>query len=127
MAYDAGLARRIREVLEGRPEITERPMFGGLAFLVDGKMFVGIQGAILMARVGPQRYADALNLPHVRPMDFTGRPMKGYVYVDEPALADERNLQAWVGWCVNHVAALPAKKLKAKREGQKRMPKEKAK
>jgi TfoX/Sxy family transcriptional regulator of competence genes len=109
MAFDPGLAERVRAVLAGRPGISERRMFGGLAFLVDGKMFIGIRNASLMARVGPQRHEDALGLPHVRPMDFTGRPMKGYVYVDPPALAEERDLKAWVLWCVEHVAALPAK------------------
>jgi TfoX/Sxy family transcriptional regulator of competence genes len=87
MAFDPELAERVRTVLAGRPDITERRMFGGLAFLVDGKMFIGIRNASLMARVGPQRHEDALALPHVRPMDFTGRPMKGYVYVDPLALA----------------------------------------
>lgn len=84
-------------------------MFGGLAFLVDGKMFVGISGFNLMARVGPEHYLDALAMPNVRQMDFTGRPMKGYVYVDPPALEEDQNLKAWVTWCVSYVAALPKK------------------
>jgi len=110
MAYDLGLAQRIREALADRPGITERRMFGGLAFLVDGKMFVGVQESVLMARVGPERHHDALAVPHVREMDFTGRPMKGYVYVDPPALAEDRNLSHWVQWCVTYVASLPAKR-----------------
>lgn len=110
MAYDAGLAQRVREVLGDRPDVCERAMFGGLAFLVDGKMFVGIQGSVLMARVGPQRHEDALAVPHTRQMDFTGRPMKGYVYVDPPGLTQDQDLAAWVRWCVAYVAALPAKK-----------------
>ncbi|WP_418318900.1 TfoX/Sxy family protein [Piscinibacter sakaiensis] len=114
MAYDAGLAQRIREVLGDRPGVSERAMFGGLAFLVDGKMFVGVHESTLMARVGAERHEDALAVPHVRPMDFTGRPMKGYVYVDAPGLREDKDLQAWVRWCVEHVAALPAKKGKAK-------------
>ena len=109
MAFDPGLAQRVREALAGRAGITERRMFGGLAFLVDGKMFVGISGEKLMARVGPERYQDALALPHVRQMDFTGRPMQGYVYVEPAGLAADRDLAAWVTWCVNFVAALPAK------------------
>lgn len=112
MAYDLGLAQRIREALDGRPGISERKMFGGLAFLVDGKMFVGVQDSTLMARVGPERHQDALAVPHVREMDFTGRSMKGYVYVDTPALAEDHDLQAWVQWCVSFVAGLPAKKVK---------------
>ena len=116
MAYDTAIAQRVRDILERRPGISERPMFGGLAFLIDGKMFVGILGSALMARVGVERHADALNVPHVRQMDFTGRPMKGYVYVDEPGLREDRNLKAWVQWCADYVAALPAKTLKAKRQ-----------
>jgi TfoX/Sxy family transcriptional regulator of competence genes len=112
MAYDLGLAQRIREALNGRPDISERRMFGGLAFLVDGKMFVGVQDSTLMARVGPERHKDALTVPHVREMDFTGRPRKGYVYVDAPGLVDDHDLQAWVQWCASFVAGLPSKKVK---------------
>jgi TfoX/Sxy family transcriptional regulator of competence genes len=112
MAYDPGLAQRIREALGQRSDVSERAMFGGLAFLVDGKMFVGIRDSSLMARVGPERHSDALAMPGVRVMDFTGRPMKGYVYIDPPALADDRDLAAWVSWCVQYVAQLPAKKAK---------------
>lgn len=106
MAYDPGLAQRVRESLNEQPGITERKMFGGLAFLLHGKMFVGINGSTLMARVGPDRYDDALALPHVRPMDFTGRPMKGYVYIDAPGLTEDSALAAWVNWCAGHAASL---------------------
>lgn len=109
MAYDSGLAQRVREALAHQAGITEKKMFGGLAFLLDGKMFVGISGSALMARVGAERYAQALAQPHVRPMDFTGRPLTGYVYIDPPALHRDPDLAAWVGGCVRHVAALPAK------------------
>jgi hypothetical protein len=114
MAFDSGLAQRIREVIGQEAGVTERAMFGGLAFLVDGKMFVGIQGSTLMARVGADRHADALALAHVREMDFTGRPMKGYVYIDPPGLREDQDLKAWVLWCRGHVAALPARKAKAR-------------
>jgi TfoX/Sxy family transcriptional regulator of competence genes len=110
MAYDPGLAQRVREVLGERAGITERAMFGGLAFLVDGKMFVGIRNSSLMARVGPERHSDALAMPSVRVMDFTGRPMKGYVYIDPPAIAEDHDLMAWVSWCVEYVALLPSKR-----------------
>jgi len=79
-------------------------MFGGLAFLLEGKMFIGIRNSSLMARVGPEHHRDALAMPGVRVMDFTGRPMKGYVYIDPPALVEERDLAAWVWWCVQYVA-----------------------
>lgn len=112
MAYDLDLAQRVRSTLGPRPGLSEREMFGGLAFLIDGKMFVGISGPKLMARIGPEHYADALALPNVREMAFTGRPMKGYVYVDPPGLTSDRDLEAWVTWCVNYVAALPRKAAK---------------
>ena len=89
-------------------------MFGGLAFLHDGRMFVGISGSRLMARVGLERYHDALALPHVREMNFTGKPMKGYVYIDPPGLAEDRDVSAWVSWCADHVSGLPAKVSKRK-------------
>jgi TfoX/Sxy family transcriptional regulator of competence genes len=71
LTYDEGLAERIRVVLEGRPKVTEKKMFGGVAFLLDGKMFVGIVKDDLMVRVGPDRYEEAIRQRHVRPMDFT--------------------------------------------------------
>ena len=109
MAYNEGLAQRVREALGSRRGVTERRMFGGLAFLLDGKMFAGISGSKLMARVGAERYRDALALHHVREMNFTGKPMKGYVYVEPQGLAEDSELLAWVSWCASHVAALPAK------------------
>ena len=95
MAYDEGLAQRIREALDSAG-ITEKKMFGGLSFLSRGHMFVCVVGNTLMARIGPEAYADALRLPHVREMDFTGRPMKGYVFVDPPAIERDDDLERWV-------------------------------
>jgi TfoX/Sxy family transcriptional regulator of competence genes len=110
MAFDEGLAQRVREALASRESISERKMFGGLAFLLEGKMFVGVSGAKLLARVGTERYLDALALPHVHEMTFTGKPMKGFVYVEPPGLAEDRDLLAWVSWCAGYVASLPPKK-----------------
>ena len=109
MAFDPGLAQRVREVLADRPNISERAMFGGLAFLVGGRMFVGIRDSSLMARVGAERHQDALAMPGVRVMDFTGRPMNGYVYIDAPAISADQDLKAWVLWCVEFVSRLPEK------------------
>jgi len=97
MAYDEALADRIRRVLGPRPDVTEKQMFGGLAFLLDGKMFCGLAKGRLMVRVGAERHAEALARPHVRPMDFTGRPMTGYVYVDPAGYRTDRTLAAWIG------------------------------
>jgi hypothetical protein len=109
LAYDEGLAERIRDALRGRQGVSERRMFGGIAFMLDGNMALGIVGESLMARVGPLRYADALALPHVRPMDFTGKPMKGYVYVDPPGIEEDAALENWITACSAFVASLPPK------------------
>lgn len=109
MSFDPGLAQRIRETLADRPGVTERKMFGGLAFMVNGNMVAGVLGDTLMARVGPDAHAAALARAHVREMDFTGWPMKGYVYVDAPGLEEDSALAGWVGECLRFVGALPGK------------------
>ena len=115
MAFDEGLAERIRETLADVRGVSERRMFGGLAFMLHGHMFVGVVGSTLMARVGPDRYATALRRPHAREMDFTGRPMQGYVYVDENGTAEDADLAAWVALCRGHAATLPPKPFKSSR------------
>ena len=112
MAFDPLLADRVRKVLGNRSSVTERKMFGGLAFLLDDKMFIGIRDSTLMARVGPERHQDALAMPSVRVMDFTGRPLKGYVYVDAPAISTDKDLKDWVLWCADYVCRLPQKQAK---------------
>jgi TfoX/Sxy family transcriptional regulator of competence genes len=104
--YDRDLADRIRKALIGQRGVTEKEMFGGIAFLLRGKMFCGIAGDALMARVGPERYEQALAKPHVREMDFTGRPMRGYVFIDTPGLRTQRALAAWVTNCIHFVSTL---------------------
>jgi len=107
MSYDEGLAERIRQVLGPRDDIEERKMFGGLAFLRGGRMFCGIASGDLMVRVGPDAYEKALGKPHVRPMDFTGRPLKGYVYVALAGLRTAAALRAWVRQGADFVSTLP--------------------
>ena len=109
MAYDEGLAQRIRDLLEGRGDVDEKKMFGGLAFLVRRHMACGINGTEFMGRVGPARYDEALAEDHAREMDFTGRSLKGYVYVSEAGIAEDSELARWVGWCVEHAEGLPPK------------------
>jgi TfoX/Sxy family transcriptional regulator of competence genes len=109
VAYDEKLAQRMREALAGDPGITEKKMFGGIAFLRHGLMFVGVSDASLMARVGPANYEDSLRRKHVREMDFTGRPMKGYVFVDEDGLKTEEQLRFWLRRAKDFVATLPPK------------------
>ena len=112
MSYDEGLAERLREALQSKRDISEKKMFGGLAFMSRGYMFIGITGDILMARVGPEYYQRALSRPHVRVMDFTGKPMKGYVFVDPPGFENDSDLSDWVQRCHRFVQSLPPKKPK---------------
>lgn len=109
MAYDEGLAQRLRELFAERREVVEKKMFGGVAFMVHGHMCVGIIGDSLMARVGPEEYAAALRRPHAREMDFTGRAMKGFVAVEAAGIESDRNLRRWVAACERFVGSLPAK------------------
>lgn len=108
MAYDEGLAQRIRELLADSPTV-EKKMFGGIAFMSRGHMFVGIVGDTLMARIGPGPYEEALMQPHVRKMDFTGKPMKGYIYVDPPGIERDEDLSRWIMVSRGFVHTLPPK------------------
>ena len=109
MAYDERLAQRVRKLLSDHPGVTERKMFGGIAFMVRGNMCCGIVKNDLMVRVGPQQYERALAEPGARPMDFTGRPMKGMLYVDGGVLRSAKTLAAWVRLGADFAASLPAK------------------
>ncbi len=115
MAYDEGLAERLRELLPEHADIAEKMIFGGLCLLSRGHMFVDIVGEALMARVGPDAYEKALRRPHARVMDFTGRPMKGYVFVDAPGHEEERDLKRWVDDSLKFVKTLPEKAPRRKR------------
>jgi TfoX/Sxy family transcriptional regulator of competence genes len=115
MAYDLALAARIRDAAMRHRGVSEKAMFGGLAFLRDGKMFVGVLGGELLARVGPEAHDAALARPGARVMDFSGRPMQGYVFVRAAALRDARTLRRWVDECAAHVATLPDKARKPAR------------
>lgn len=107
MAYDEALAERIRAILADRADVTERRMFGGLAFMVGDRMAVGVMHDDLMVRLGADATAEALSQPHVRPMDFTGRPAKGMVYVAPAGVDSDAELARWVQASVAHVASLP--------------------
>jgi TfoX/Sxy family transcriptional regulator of competence genes len=109
MAYDEQLADRIRDILEGRSDVGERKMFGGLAFMLDGNMCCGVVGADLMLRLGREGAGTALERPHVRPMDFTGRPITTMVYV-EPEGVRGASLRRWVEEAATFVRTLPPKR-----------------
>ncbi len=115
MAYDEKLAARIRALLACREGFSERKMFGGIAFMIGGKMCCGVLDGNLVARIGADEYTRALAEPHVRPMDFTGRPMKGYVYVGCEGLGDDGGLRAWVERAAAFTASLPERKTRQKR------------
>lgn len=111
MAYDEDLADRVRDALPDDAPVVERKMFGGLAFLLNGNMFCGIVHDALMLRLGPDGAPQALAGAHVRPMDFTGRPMQNMVLVDSPGLRDDA-LQRWIDQAAAFVRGLPPKPAK---------------
>ena len=96
MAYDEELAVRIRHALRQRTDITERRMFGGLSFLRDGRMCCGIVGNDLVVRLLDKEMPSALQRAHVRPMDLTGKPLRGFVYVAPDAIATDDGLREWI-------------------------------
>lgn len=109
MAYDEGTAQRLREALGESPEIVEKTMFGGIAFMMSGHMCCGVAGKVLMARVGPAQYERALSRPHAREMDFTGKPLRGFVYVDPGGFESDGALMSWISLCRSFVRTLPPK------------------
>jgi TfoX/Sxy family transcriptional regulator of competence genes len=109
MAYDEALAERIRDVLAARSDVSERKMFGGIAFMLGGNMAVGVIGEDLMVRLDPADAEKALTEPHARPMDFTGRPMKNMVYVDSGGTDADEDLAAWVEAGADFASSLPPK------------------
>ena len=108
MAYDETLAARIRDAFGPRTDLREQKMFGGLAFMVGSHMCCGIVGDELMLRVGAGA-EELLEKPHVRPMDFTGRPMKGFVFVSPEGVATDATLEEYVERALAFVGTLPPK------------------
>ncbi len=109
MAYDEMLAERVRNLLGQGQGVTEKKMFGGIAFMLRDNMCCGVVRDDLVVRVGPKKYEEALAEPHARPMDFTGRPLKGMVYVGPGGYRSEEDLANWVKRSVNLAASLPPK------------------
>ena len=108
MAYDDALAQRVRDWLQDEPGVSEKKMFGGLAFLTAGNMTVGVYGDDLIARIGPEATDDALAEPGVRCFDMTGRPMRGWVLVAGDGLTGGE-LERWIGRARRYVDTLPPK------------------
>ena len=109
MAYDRELADRIREQLAAEDAVTEQEMFGGIAFLLGGNMAVGVSRDELMVRVGKDHGDEALEQPHTRPFDMTGRPMKAWVLVEAPGFETDEQLAAWVERGAAYARSLPPK------------------
>lgn len=109
MAYDEGLIERVREIVSDDPDIIEKKMFGGLAFMVQGNMALGLMTDDLMIRVGAEQLEEALARPHTRKMDLTGKPMKGFVVVEAEGYEGDEDLARWVKQGVGYARSLPAK------------------
>ena len=109
MAYDEDLADRVRVAMSDVAAVTEIKMFGGLCFTVHGNMAVGVNGGDLMVRLAPEDGEVALAQPGVRPMDFTGKPMKGFVFVDAKGHLTEPLFREWVQRGVTFASSLPPK------------------
>ena len=111
MAYDEDLANRIRELIAGAPDVTEKKMFGGLAFLIGGNMSVAASGqGGLLVRVDPEDTDAFLAKPHARPFEMRGREMQGWLRVDAKGLRTKRQLEPWVRRGVSYARSLPAKR-----------------
>ena len=109
MAHDEGTAQRLRNALAGRADVEEKKMFGGLCMMVRGHMLCGVTSFDLMVRIGPGGYDEALAQPHARRMDFTGRPLKGFVYVAEAGVENDDDLDGWVTRALVFNESQPAK------------------
>lgn len=106
MAYDEKLAARVRRALAKRKGLSEKKMFGGIAFMLRGKMCCGVLKRDLVIRVGADRYEEALARPHARPMDFTGRALTGFIYLGPHGYLTGRALRRWIDQAVEFVASL---------------------
>jgi TfoX/Sxy family transcriptional regulator of competence genes len=109
MAYDEELADRVREMLMARAEVSERKMFGGIGFMIGGNMSVGVIGEELIVRLDPEDAEKALEEDGVREFDFTGRPMKGWIFVEPERTTGAAALAEWVEAGADYAASLPAK------------------
>lgn len=109
MAFDEKLASTVREILAAHPGITEKKMFGGLCFMLRGNMTCGVMHDKLMLRVSFADYEPLLKKPHVVPMDFTGRPLKGMLYVLPAALKRPADVARWLAISLAYAATMPQK------------------
>jgi TfoX/Sxy family transcriptional regulator of competence genes len=109
MPFDEKLADRARHALAGRRELSEKRMFGGVAFLWRGHMVAGVVGDDLMVRVGPEACDELLKRTHARAMDFTGRPMRGFLFIAPAGTKTRASLERWIAPALAYAASLPRK------------------
>jgi TfoX/Sxy family transcriptional regulator of competence genes len=109
VAYDEGLAQRVREEMEALSGYEEKRMFGGIGFMLEGNMATGVIGEDLIVRVGREEYERALEEPQARPFDMTGRPMTGWVVFTGAAYGSDEDLREWVQRGVDYARSLPPK------------------
>ena len=109
MAFSAALAERIRQALARKRGVEEKKMFGGIGFLLNGNLLVGVWKDSLIVRLGPDEGEEALREPHVKEFDITGRAMKGWVLVESEVVEDDDQLKGWIERATKFVRALPAK------------------
>lgn len=110
MVFDDKLAGRIREAVANTKGIEEKKMFGGVAYMLDGRMFCGVLKDDLIVRVGPDQYGEALAVPHVRPMDMKGMPLKGFMFVGPQGCRTRKDLERWIRTGMDYAATLPRKR-----------------
>lgn len=109
MPFNAELAERVRDILKARAGISEKRMFGGVGFLLNGNMLVGIWHDSLIARLGVEQAEEVRHDPHVGPMDITGKPMKGWVIVKPTGLEEDKSLRSWVRKSIEFVKTMVPK------------------
>jgi TfoX/Sxy family transcriptional regulator of competence genes len=109
MAFNEALAARIRQRLARRKNVEEKKMFGGVGFLLNGNMLVGVWKDSLIVRLGDEHGEEALREPHVKAFDITGRPMKGWILVEPAGVEDDDQVSSWIQRAVKFVGSLPAK------------------
>jgi len=109
MAYNETLAQRMREALFDAPDLVEKKMFGGIGFMVRGNMACGVNKDDLIVRVGPDKYQEALDHPHTKVFDMTGRPMTGWIVVLSDGYTSDAELKDWVQQGVDFALTLPPK------------------
>jgi TfoX N-terminal domain len=110
VGFDEQAAERVRRVLSARRDVVEKRMVGGLGFMVNGSLCCGVAGTALMVRVGPEAREQALQEPHVRPMEFAGHPMAGFVRVEPGGYGTDAALGAWIQRGLDFVSTLPPKR-----------------